>query len=101
MTVDKLELTDRGRWQEFCERMRVVEGGVPLFDTDGLMVRTMPHGRSGRLVIRRSPQMEECIRRETQKLTGTTAEAFDGLIYLMYTRSKVEPVPLYIGKAET
>src|ERR1051326_34196 len=89
------------RWKEFCGRMRVAKRGVALFQADGLVVKTMPHGRAGRLALCRSSEMDTALRREMTKLTGATADQFDGLIYLMYTRPHDEPVPLYIGKAET
>lgn len=101
MTTEQADSTALEVWREFCIRMYVAESGVPLFDTDSLVVRTAPHGRSGRAVLQRSTAMDNLIKREASKLTGANSNQFDGLIYLVYRPLALGPMPLYVGKAET
>ncbi|KEO85272.1 hypothetical protein [Tumebacillus flagellatus] len=91
-------------WDAFCREHRVIEHGVPLFETDDyLRVQTAAHGHDQRLLLKRSQQMEslligeaEKVRRDFKERTGK----YDGLIYMMFWRRDDRVLPLYIGKAE-
>ena len=79
---------------------------MPLFEiTSGLAVRTKQIGKTKlRNIICRSPEMDNLIRVECAKLIDDwkqKAFAYDGLIYMMLTKTPEGVVPLYIGKAET
>lgn len=93
-------------WDDFCARMQIYESGVPLFQhSDDRIVETKIIGvKSQRPVLRRSTQMEQMIRSETDKLVDdwkSEKDEFDGLIYMMFLRDVGKVLPLYIGKAET
>jgi hypothetical protein len=49
-------------WQSFLASNRVDEESVPLFVSNGGLAATMPYGRDGRLVLRRSTDMESLMR---------------------------------------
>lgn len=94
----------RRLWKAFCSRMGVMVDAVPLFDTDGLTVRTSRHRTRGHVMLRRSPAMEGLVIAEVDKLVADFAEGcrrYDGLIYMMLKKRGDDQVPLYIGKAET
>ena len=107
------ELTDRTTmknhieiWRAFCERMRIAESGVPLFDSaaDG-RVRTRTIGSmSRRDILCRSPQMERLVISEADRLIADWNDSqnmLDGLIYVMFIAGDEPVTPLYIGKTET
>jgi hypothetical protein len=98
-TSSKLKL-----WRSFLATNRVDEDSVPLFAVNGDVVTTMPYGLDGRLVLRRSVEMDSLMRR----LGGRLIDEFragnvihDGILYLMFRRDRCSVVPLYVGKAET
>ena len=73
-------------WDDFCARMQIYESGVPLFQhSDDRIVEAKIIGvKSQRSVLRRSTQMEQMIRSETDKLVDdwkSEKDEFDGLIY--------------------
>lgn len=93
-------------WDDFCERMQICGSGVPLFKhAKDLSVETKIIGvKSQRPILCRSPQMEQMVRSETDKLVKDWKNEkyeFDGLIYMMFLRDLDKVLPLYIGKAET
>ena len=74
-------------WMDFLATNKVDENSVPLFATEGEVVATMAYGRNGRLVLKRSPEMDALMRR----LGGQLIDEFrgdrvvhDGILYLMF-----------------
>ena len=51
-----------GLWQSFLASNHVDEESVPLFVSKAGVAETMPYGRDGRLVLRRSPEMDSLMR---------------------------------------
>ncbi len=97
-TSSKLNL-----WQNFLVSNRVDEESVPLFVPKAGIAETMPYGRDGRLVLRRSPEMDSLMRDLGKQLIDEfRAEkvTHDGILYLMFRREPRGVVPLYFGKAE-
>jgi hypothetical protein len=86
-------------WDRFCAEHQIAEAGVPLFasDSDGRVASTS-FGRDGRLVLRRSPEMEALIVREVRKILSADT-ANEGLLYMMHWREEGRVVPLYVGRA--
>ncbi|PWK14254.1 hypothetical protein [Tumebacillus permanentifrigoris] len=96
--MGKLEL-----WNDFCHKHNVLESGVPLFDTVGQQVMTLPFGSDQRKVLKRNPLMEALVIQEVNKVLQDYDEGtghLDGLIYMMYWVQEGAVVPLYIGKSE-
>jgi hypothetical protein len=94
-------------WHSFCQRYRVGEDSVPLFecDEDGLVLsREIGTGRR-RKILQRSSAMEALMRQEAKKAIDDHNAAtglYDGIIYMMHTQgSDGGVVPCYIGKSET
>jgi hypothetical protein len=93
-------------WDDFCERMKIYESGVPLFEhSKDLVVKTKTIGQKLiRPVLCRNIAMEKLILSETDKLVDdwkNEKDEFDGLIYMMFLKDSGKVLPLYIGKAET
>jgi hypothetical protein len=94
-------------WHSFCQRYRVGEDSVPLFesDEDGLVLsREIGTGRR-RKILQRSSAMEALMRQEAKKAIDDHNAAtglYDGIIYMMHTQgTDGGVVPCYIGKSET
>lgn len=90
-------------WYSFIASNRIDEESVPLFASNGGLVVTMPYGQDGRLVLRRSVEMDSLMRRLGQELISEFREGnvrHDGILYLMFRREPSGVVPLYVGKAE-
>ncbi|WP_019588551.1 hypothetical protein [Deinococcus apachensis] len=72
---------------------------APLFDTDGLLVRTHQRGREGdRRILTRSPEFEAAMIELLEE--GLQDDAWQGLVYLMGVGDRNAFTPLYAGKAE-
>lgn len=93
----------RDVWQGCISQYAIADESVVLFDTDDQgTVRTKQHGRDDRPILKRSPQMEELLRKEGQKVIEDWKESddiYEGLIYLMHTVDGGDVIPLYVGKA--
>jgi len=90
-------------WQNFLALNRVDEESVPLFESNCGLAATMPYGRDGRLVLRRSTEMDSLMRRLGKELIDEFRAGdvnHDGILYLMFRRERRGVVPLYFGKAE-
>ena len=87
--------------------MKLATDSVPLFDVDeNLRVGVHEVGKRGlRLLLKRSPEMEEMVEGATDQLVRDWRmgdSEFEGLIYLMFHKgADGEVIPLYIGKTET
>jgi hypothetical protein len=94
-------------WIAFCQKFRVAEDSVPLFDCDEAgFVRTKEIGKPRpRKLLRRSEAMETMMCRESSKAVDdhkNAAAQYDGIIYIMHTGSPDGViVPPYIGKSES
>jgi hypothetical protein len=93
----------RALWRNFLTTHRVDVDSVPLFDANNGTVVTMPYGRDGRLILKRSLAMDDLMR----KLGGELIQQFrdgpvthDGILYLMFRWESNAVIPLYFGKAE-
>ena len=49
-------------WNDFAQAHQIESQAVPLFDTYDGRVTVMPYGRNGRLVLKRSNEMEALMR---------------------------------------
>ena len=90
-------------WIDFCENQKVLKQSVPLFKTDGNQVQLHQHGKDRRLILKRSPEMENMVIAEANKLIKdfeTHSHFYDGVIYMMFLHQDDQIVPLYIGKSE-
>ena len=94
-------------WRSFCQRYRVGEESVPLFECDesGFVLSKEIGTARRRKILQRSSAMEALMRREAKTAAEDHKAAiglYDGIIYLMHTRgSDGGVVSCYIGKAET
>ena len=90
-------------WLDFCQRFRVIESAVPLFDESDGLVKIRPVGRSQRPTLCRSRAMEAQVRSEVETIIEDhpTHGNLDGLLYMMGMKRPDHFLPLYIGKAET
>lgn len=90
-------------WQGWAARYVNTENPTPLFETDdNLTVAYKNYGQNDRRILKRSEEMEECVRSEGRKVINdweTTDDTYEGLIYLMYWLEDDNVVPLYVGKA--
>ena len=92
-------------WIAFCQKFRVAEDSLPLFDCDDAgFVRTKEIAKPRpRKFLRRSEAMETSMCRESRKVgdhKNATAQ-YNGIIYIMHTGSPDGVVvPRYIGKSE-
>lgn len=90
-------------WQGWAHRYVNKENPTPLFETDdALNVQFKNYGQNDRRILKRSGEMEKCVRREGRKVINdweTTDDTYEGLIYLMYWVENGYVVPLYVGKA--
>ena len=97
----------RQLWNSFCQRYRVGEDSVPLFECDenGLVLIKEIGTVRRRKILRRSAAMETLMRQEAEKVVSDHKAAtgiYDGIIYVMHTReANGGVVPCYIGKSET
>jgi hypothetical protein len=97
----------RQLWDSFCQRYRVADDSVPLFELDenGSVLTKEIGAVRRRKVLQRSAAMEALMRQEAEKVVGDHRAAtgiYDGLIYLMHTQdADGSVVPRYIGKSET
>ena len=78
-------------WNSFCQRYRVGEDSVPLFECDesGLVLAKEIGTARRRRILQRSPAMETLMRQEVEKVVGdhqAKTEIYDGIIYVMHTR---------------
>lgn len=90
-------------WQDFLTANRVVDESVSLFATDSQRVVTIPYGRDRRLVLKRSDEMEQLLRRFGRELVAEYHRGqinHDGILYLMFQLEDRVVKPLYFGKAE-
>jgi hypothetical protein len=90
-------------WYSFIASNRIDEESVPLFASNGDMAATMPYGHDGRLVLRRSMEMDSLMRQLGKQLIEEFRNGevtHDGILYLMFRREPRGVVPLYFGKAE-
>ncbi|MBD1859969.1 MULTISPECIES: hypothetical protein [Leptolyngbya] len=90
-------------WQQFCCDYEIRETGVPLFNAHGNIVKTMPYGQKGRLLLQRSVEMEALIIDEVSKVVRDFEQGenvYEGLIYMMFWQNDHHVIPLYIGKSE-
>ena len=89
-------------WKTFFENYPI-GFHIPLFETDGLTVRTHERGSPPKTILTRSGMMEQQMEQtvaliiDAHKDPSTT---IDGLIYCMYTLNGDKMIPWYIGKAE-
>jgi hypothetical protein len=84
-------------WQNFLASNRVDEESVPLFVSNGGLVATMPYGRDGRWVLRRSTEMDSLMRSLGKQLIDEFRAGeviHDGILYLMFRRERRGVVPL-------
>jgi hypothetical protein len=94
-------------WRSFCQRYRVSEESVPLFECDESgFVLTKEIGISRRRnILQRSSAMEALMRKEAEKVTKDHKAAtglYDGIIYMMHIKGDDGGVvPYYVGKSET
>ena len=92
-------------WLKFCDRFKIAESSVPLFEANDLVVATHQIGlKNPRAVLFRSAAMEAMLLGEASKAIDDLKEgrgSIDGLIYLMLRVDRGAVVPLYIGKAGT
>ncbi|WP_313706128.1 hypothetical protein [Massilia sp.] len=86
-------------WDRFCAEHRIVEASVPLFlcDDNG-RAASVPFGKDGRLILRRSPEMEALIVREVGKTLSIDTRN-EGILYMMHWQDAGRVTPLYIGRA--
>lgn len=96
MTEQKLAL-----WDRFCSEHKILETGVPLFSCDDAgRVASAPFGKDGRLILRRSVEMEVLIAREVGRVLAPGERQHEGLLYMMHWQEDSgRIVPLYIGRA--
>lgn len=90
-------------WNDFCKENEVLEKGVPLFKTVGLIVEVSEYGDNQRKLLQRSNQMESIVRNELNKVITdyhNNSDRYDGLIYMMFWKMNGQVTPLYIGKSE-
>ena len=99
--MDDFKLT---LWNRFCEKHKIADTGVPLFSISNNSVNIVEIGKvNRRYVLQRSPQMENLVISEVNKVLddfSTGSELYEGLIYMMYRIDSGQVVPLYIGKSE-
>src|SRR5258708_34202662 len=94
-------------WRSFCQRYRVSEESVPLFECDESgFVLTKEIGISRRReILKRRSAMEALMRKEVAKVVEDHKAAtalYDGIIYMMHIKGDDGEVgPCYIGKSET
>src|SRR6516162_10987385 len=94
----------RQLWNSFCQRYRVEEDSVPLFECDanGLVLIKEIGTVRRRKILRRSAAMEALMRQEVEKVVSDHIAAtgiYDGIIYVMHTQeADGGVVPCYIGK---
>jgi hypothetical protein len=69
---------------------------APLFDAEGLAVRTFQQGEFTKL--RRHPDFDRLMIATVEE--GLVHEDWQGFVYVLYRPTTAGPVPLYIGKAE-
>ena len=69
-------------WLDFCQRFRVTESAVPLFDESNWLVKVRPVGRSQRPALCRSLAMEALVRSEVDAIVEDHRKDgnLDGLI---------------------
>lgn len=90
-------------WNHFCQENKIFEEGVPLFETNGLTVFVFPYGQNGRMVLKRSEQMDNLVISEVNKVIddfNAGTNRYEGLLYMMFWRDGDRVLPLYIGKSE-
>lgn len=94
----------RRMWNDFCAEYQVLERSVPLFQiSTSNKVNVFPYGVGGRLMLKRSIEIETLVRQQSSVViddyhNGT--DQYDGLIYIMFWKLNNDVIPLYIGKAE-
>ena len=92
-------------WLKFCDRFKIAESSVSLFETGSGVVSTKQIGlKSPRSVLCRSAAMESMLLAEASKAIADLHEGrgnIDGVIYMMLRIENGEVIPLYIGKAGT
>lgn len=90
-------------WDDFITHHDVASESVPLFDVADGQIVTIPYGSNDRLVLKRSPAMEDRMRglgRQLIKEHRNRQVTHDGILYVMLRLERGRVVPLYIGKAE-
>ncbi|MBX0329026.1 hypothetical protein K2Z83_15210 [Oscillochloris sp. ZM17-4] len=90
-------------WKSFCDEHKVVERAAPLFVESNNLVQTFTHGQNQRTILKRSPEMEDIVITEANKVIDDYkigSNNYDGLIYMMFWSEEDIAVPLYIGKTE-
>jgi hypothetical protein len=103
MTAHHTDAAKAMLWQRFTSQHDIVSGCVPLFETKEGQIATMPYGRDGRIVLKRSTPMEGLMRELGRQLIWQHQESkisHDGILYMMLQREEDRIAPLYIGKAE-
>src|ERR1700756_2218386 len=94
-------------WRSFCQRYRIGEDSVPLFQSDenGFVLSKEIGTARRRKILQRSSAMEALMRQEAKRVIDDHKSAmglYDGIIYMMHTRgSDGGVVPCYIGKSQT
>ena len=91
-------------WNNFAKAHQIESQAVPLFELEAGSVATMPYGRDGRIVLKRSEQMESLLRSLGNTLIQEHSDGdvkHDGILYMMLSETSEGISPLYIGKAET
>ena len=92
-------------WLKFCDRFKIAESSVSLFETGSGVVSTKKIGlKSPRSVLCRSAAMESMLLAEASKAIADLHEGrgnIDGVIYMMLKIDRGAVIPLYIGKAGT
>lgn len=90
-------------WIEFCREHDVHESSSPLFDSNSGVAVTFGYGSVGRLLLKRSAEMDSLIIGEAAKVIedyNSGAGLYEGLIYMMFYEEGGNVLPLYIGKSE-
>jgi len=104
MQVEAQDTAKRQLWDSFVMKNKVLEESVPLFELNKGAVVQIPYGRDGRLVLKRSNEMEKLMRALGTALIKDYQEGGngkeDGILYIMFSLKKGEIEPLYIGKSE-
>jgi hypothetical protein len=98
MSLSKIKL-----WNNFCEKYKILETGVPLFDNSNGIVSSFSYGLDKRYLLKRSSSMENLVIREVEKVLEDyhrKTNEYEGLIYMMYWIENQQIMPLYIGKSE-
>lgn len=90
-------------WNEFCNQYMNNYFKTPLFETLGYEVATKLYGKTNKLLLKRSAEMEAFVIQEVSLVLNDFYGAkneYEGLIYMIYWHEENLVIPLYIGKSE-